>query len=79
MEVSLRQVRLALRKDCQLGFHRAKKIQPRANSDRCLVLRQQYALEMLKLLDKGKRIVNLDETWLNETNFARRVWAPKDG
>ena len=34
---------------------------------------------MLKLLDQGKRIINLDETWLNETSFIRRTWAPKDG
>ena len=79
VELSLKQIRLALRKDCRLGFVRAKKFQPRANSDRCLVQRQQYALEMLKLLDQGKRIINLDETWLNETSFIRRTWAPKDG
>ena len=78
-ELSLKQIRLALRKDCQLGFLRAKKFQPRANFNRCLVQRQQYALEMLKLLDQGKRVINLDETWLNETSFTRRAWAPKDG
>ena len=38
-ELSLKQIRLALRKDCRLGFVRAKKFQPRANSDRCLVQR----------------------------------------
>jgi len=79
VEISLSKIRLALRKDCQLGFVRAKKVQPRANSDRCLVQRQQYAIEMLKLLDQGKRVINLDETWLNETSFTRRTWAPKDG
>ena len=38
------------------------------------MLRQQYALVMLSLLDSGKRVINLDETWLNETSFIRRAW-----
>ena len=38
---------------------------------RCLVLRQQYALKMLPLLESGRRIINVDESWLNGTNFVR--------
>jgi transposase-like protein len=78
-EVSTKLVRQVLRQDCQLGFVRAKKFYPQANSARCRVLRQQYALEMFKLLEQGKRVVNIDETWLNETTYVRRAWAPKDG
>ena len=33
---------------------------------------------MMGLLKDGKRIINIDETWLNETNFTRRTWAPKN-
>ena len=29
---------------------------------------------MLSLLKSGKRIINVDETWLNESNFTRKVW-----
>ena len=47
---------------------------PQANSERCLVLRQQYAISLLALLKQGKRIINVDETWLNETNFQRKTW-----
>lgn len=47
-----------------------------ANSERCLVLRQQYALKMLSLLTKGKRIINFDESWVSETNYSRRMWCP---
>ena len=50
------------------------KVQPQANSQRCLVLRQQYAISLLDLLKQGKRIINVDETWLNETNFQRKTW-----
>tara|TARA_B100000401_G_scaffold396941_1_gene306743 strand:- start:186 stop:656 length:471 start_codon:yes stop_codon:yes gene_type:complete len=34
---------------------------------------------MLDLLDKGKRIINIDESWLNESNFVHRAWCRKDG
>jgi len=49
-----------------------------ANSQRCLVLRQQYALAMLELLMQDKRVINVDESWLNETNFTRKMWCPSD-
>lgn len=44
-----------------------------------MVQRQQYALVLLPLLESGKRIINVDETWLNETSFVRRVWARRGG
>ena len=33
----------------------------------------------MKLLEQDKRIINIDETWINETNYTRRTWAPRDG
>ena len=32
---------------------------------------------MLPLLDAGRRIINIDESWLNETTFYRKLWRPK--
>ena len=29
---------------------------------------------MLSLLKSGRRLINVDETWLNESNFTRKVW-----
>jgi transposase len=26
------------------------------------------------LLEQDRRIVNVDESWLNETNFIRKIW-----
>ena len=31
------------------------------------------------LLSNGKRIINIDETWLNESNFARKTWGQRNG
>jgi len=74
MSVGSKFVRYIMKREMKLVYHRCRKIQPRANSERCLVLRQQYALSLLQLLDQGKRIINVDETWLNETSFQRMAW-----
>ena len=58
------------------GYKRAKLVAPQANTERCLVMRKEYALKLLDLLDRGKRIINVDETWLNESNFVRKAWCP---
>ena len=72
-------VRHVLKKELRLSFLKTKKLHPLANSVKVLVQRQQYALTLLRLLEEGKRVINIDETWLNETSFVRRVWAKKDG
>ena len=61
-----------------MGYRQARSVPIQANSERCLVLRQQYALKMLPLLESGRRIINLDESWLNQTRFIRRIWVPAD-
>ena len=58
-------VRQVMRKDLHLGYRKAKTVAIQANSERCLVLRQQYSLRMIPLLASGKRIINVDESWLN--------------
>ena len=78
-------VREVMRKDMRLGYRQAKTVPIQSNSERCLVLRQQYALRMLPLLESGcfskqpaRRIINVDESWLNGTRFLRRLWVPTD-
>ena len=39
-------------------------------------MRQQYAQKLLDLMERRVRIINVDETWLNESNFVRRHWCP---
>ena len=31
---------------------------------------------MLELLINNKRVINVDESWINETNFTRMMWCP---
>ena len=76
LEVNEATVRRVMRKDLRLGYRLAKQVPIQCNSERCLVLRQQYATKMLPLLEGKKRIINVDESWLNSTRFLRRLWAP---
>ena len=77
--MSAKLVRKIMREDLKLSFLKAKKLNPQANSDRALVLRQQYALEMMHLLSLEKRVINIDESWINETSFTRKTWSKRDG
>ena len=79
IEASNRQTRQVLRNDCNLSFIKAKKLSVGTNTEKSRVLRQQYALRMLPLLESKTRIINIDETWLNESSFVRKAWAPRNG
>ena len=37
-------------------------------------MRMLYAQKMLTLLDEGKRIINIDETWLPHLDFRNKKW-----
>ena len=63
----------------KLTFIKSKKLHPNSNSVKVLIQLQQYATKMIDLLNQGKRIINVDQTWLNESSFVRRVWAPMNG
>ena len=78
IKVSLKEVRQVLREALNLSWRTAKPIPIQCNSERCLVLRQQYAIKMLPLLRSGKVILNIDESWINTTSFIRKVWCPVD-
>ena len=36
-------------------------------------------MELVRLIEQKQRIINVDETWLNESGFIRKAWALKDG
>ena len=74
IDVELQRIRTIMKKDLGLTYRITRKIPIQANSQRCLVLRQRYAIKMIELLKSGKRIINIDESWLNETNFTRQMW-----
>ena len=60
-----------------MSYRKVKGVAPHANSEKNLVLRQQFAIELAALIGKGKRILNVDETWLGMTDFRRMKWRPR--
>ena len=77
IDASLKQVRQTMKCDMHMSFRLAKRVPKQGNTERCLVLRQQYAIKMMELLEEGRHIINIDESWLNETSFYRKLWYPK--
>ena len=41
----------------------------KANAPRSLVVRALYAQKQLQLLDEGYRVINVDQSWLNQSDF----------
>ena len=71
IDVSIPNIRVILKQQIGLRYHIAKKIPLQGNSQRCLVLRKEYALKMIELMEKKCNIINVDESWINEVNFTR--------
>ena len=78
-DVGRRQVIKVLKLELGLSFVKAKKLHPAANSAKVLIQRQQFAMELVRLIEQKQRIINVDETWINETSYVRKVWATRDG
>ena len=73
-ESSNYQICKVFRNELGLKYKMSKKITFQGNSERNLVLRQQFAIEMLKLLDSKKRILNVDESSIVSLTFPRKKW-----
>ena len=58
-----------LKSHFDMRFRKVKRIPFKGNSERSLVVRQQSAKKLLELLEQGCRIVNIDESWINEVDF----------
>ena len=60
-----------------LKYKKIKHISWQGNSDKSLVLRQRWAMQFLELDHKAMNVINIDETWVNMTDFRRFHWKPK--
>ena len=79
LEVSNAFVSKALRNILRMRYKRVTRVAPQANSEASLVKRLLCAKVLLTEMRKGKRVINIDETWIGETDYRRRKWrAPGD-
>ena len=60
-----------------MSYRKVVKLPINANSDRCLIQRMQCGMKFLALAKKVKRIISLDESFLNKTDHRRRKWQIK--
>ena len=74
LEVKDWYVRKVLREHMGQRYKKIKKIPFHGNSDKNLILRQQFSKKMLNLMGNHRRILNVDETWLSTTCFKRSKW-----
>jgi transposase len=64
--------------EMRISYRKVKHVNFQANSERCLVLRQRWAVSFLELNWRHKNVINIDESWLGMTDFRRMHWRPTD-
>jgi hypothetical protein len=63
-----------LKTELGMSYRRIKWIPKQGNGARSLVLRQKFGQFLLQQLHSGKRILNVDESWLGVSDFRRMAW-----
>ena len=67
-------VQRVMKDQLHMRFRKVSKGPIYLNSTRNLVLRQQGAMKVLEAINRGKVLINIDETWINESDFRRMKW-----
>ena len=66
-----------MRDDCKMSFRKLKRISIHGNSPKNLILRQQFAINMVQQSLAGKVLLCIDETWLGMSDFRKMKWRVK--
>ena len=73
--MSTKSISCIMKKQFGLGYRKVKRVSLVGNSERNRVLRCLYAQKMLSIYSQGQLVVNIDETWLPQTDFRRTCWS----
>ena len=57
-----------------MSYRKIKKVPLHGNTERCKVLRFMWAQKLFEVLESGYKVINIDETWLPETDFRKFSW-----
>ena len=63
-----------MKEDLGMSYKRISTVALHTNSEKNRILRQQFALKLVELLRQGKRIINVDESWLNALDYRCMKW-----
>ena len=78
VKVTALDVRKVLNNSEGIRYRKVKWVPAKGNSPQSLVLRQKFAQYLLAQLHTGKRILNVDESWLGVSDFRRMAWQHRD-
>ena len=74
MEIKTPKLLKIMHEELGARYKRIKKVSFQGNSDKNLLMRQQFVHAFMKIDLKKKTIINVDETWLGMTDFRRMRW-----
>ena len=77
VSLKVHRVRWVMRHLLDLSYTKIVQLPVHGNSERCLVQRQQCAIIFLKHIQVKKRIINIDESWLDSGDYRRMSWQRK--
>ena len=58
--ITKKEVSDVLKNDLHFSYRQVHKVPIQGNSQRCLILRQKFAMQLLQLMESGTRIINVD-------------------
>ena len=67
-----------MKKELGMSYTKITKVAIHANSVKNLFLRQRWAVKFLALTQKKTVFLNIDETWIDMSDFRRMKWKPKN-
>lgn len=63
-----------LRNDMGMRFRKIVKAPLHLNTNKNLILRQEWAKRFITLWSEGKTFLNVDESWLSIADYRRMKW-----
>ena len=75
--MSAKYVRSILNTELSMSYRKIRSQAINFNSDRNIYLRQAWAMRYLRSDIRGKVIMNIDETWLNMSDYRQMKWGFK--
>ena len=78
LKVTKHEITKVMKQKLKLSYRPIKRVSYYGNQDHNLVLRSLYAQKMLQIYSQGKHVVNIDESWIAESDFRRRCWGLKN-
>ena len=66
-----------MKEEFNMSYRKLKQVSIHCNSEKNKILRQQFAIEMIKQTMDNKILLNVDETWLGMSDFRRMKWRVK--